>query len=631
MSEIEYCVEISEKNNENNSKAEQVAPHCGRSIQTIVCSTNFEYVATFSQEGKDVFGYPVDKDKISARLYYDHSVNSNDNEILNDAFDLIAVSDCKHIIVETYKKNDKFPRDFIFSTENGMIIAEDNECSFNEYKYFVASEEGECLILQKGESFFITEPCRLDNKVNADKLFQLDNIDQNEKKLYPCIIHSDRAIGVCNGYLWIKKLIYNEWKKYLCEEFNEYYKVNNLLFGKEIERHLKETLESCESDPKSPPCEGNFFKWNWSFKPNLFILEADAFNNVEREWNKIKAIEIKIDNFLDTDQIKFKLLESEDLMAITTIGVFIWTIKYEKGIFLQGFWGYQPNIVRSDNSASERTIKTIKKLLKQFNCSNTKLLPSPSFDTICFLEISKLDFYNTCFKNFIDDYTDNILIKLHGKYFLRSLVRANKIELIEKSFDIWLVKCVKNLEDGQFQKFIRILDIITFSLSDLELSYRSHDFTIRYLKKIAFLLPYRYKDDFLDNRSSASHLQHCKMLKYIRKIPFWKTINSYLSKYSKYYIDSYNTTITIKLIFPTKNFATYDDNYSVLKELIFPPYNSFNSLNSSKFFEFWSLQALVKFKWESFDDIDKNFKDKLNIIEKRFDDIDKSFKDNIES
>ncbi|RIB14148.1 hypothetical protein C2G38_2144209, partial [Gigaspora rosea] len=112
MSEIEYCVEISEKNNENNSKAEQVAPHCGRSIQTIVCSTNFEYVATFSQEGKDVFGYPVDKDKISARLYYDHSVNSNDNEILNDAFDLIAVSDCKHIIVETYKKNDKFPRDF---------------------------------------------------------------------------------------------------------------------------------------------------------------------------------------------------------------------------------------------------------------------------------------------------------------------------------------------------------------------------------------------------------------------------------------------------------------------------------------------------------------------------------------
>ncbi|CAG8799478.1 16502_t:CDS:1, partial [Racocetra fulgida] len=52
------------------------------------------------------------KNNKSARLYYDHLINKNDNEILNDVFDLISVSDCKHIIVETYKQNENFPCDF---------------------------------------------------------------------------------------------------------------------------------------------------------------------------------------------------------------------------------------------------------------------------------------------------------------------------------------------------------------------------------------------------------------------------------------------------------------------------------------------------------------------------------------
>ncbi|CAG8570382.1 25181_t:CDS:2 [Racocetra persica] len=357
--------------------AEHNIPHRGKRIQTIVCSPNFKYVATFSKEGKDVFMYPVNMDKISALLNYAHSINSNDSnddKILNDVFELIAVSDCKHIIVETYKKNETFHCDFklidivkkkpcslvegiqtinfldngdvafikgellyiyskskiqdeilwicknkielspfikcfifpkgklllvtnipfmitqfdlktlaieaqyllnwdmydknsdiylelnnnntllamddmyiikTFSTENGMLIAEDNECSFYEHKYFITSEEGECLILQKGECFFITDPCRLNNKVNADKLFQLDG-----------------------------------------NEFNEYYKVNNLFFGKEIERHLKEPLGLGHIRESSP--EDTFFKWNWS-----------------------------------ADQIKFKLLENKNLMAITTIGAFI--------------------------------------------------------------------------------------------------------------------------------------------------------------------------------------------------------------------------------------------------------------------------------------------------------------------
>ncbi|CAG8570400.1 25182_t:CDS:2, partial [Racocetra persica] len=225
-----------------------------------------------------------------------------------------------------------------------------------------------------------------------------------------------------------------------------------------------------------------------------------------------------------------------------------------------------------------------------------------------------------------------------------------------------------------------MLDIITFSLSELELSYRLHDFTIRYLKYTSFLLPNRYKDDFLDNCSSAAHLQHCIDLTYSK--PTY----------------SYNTNITIKLVFPTKNFATYDDNYSVLKELILPPYNSFNSLDSPKFFEFWCLQALVKFKWESllgvavdetnkeesflylrseytrktfkglyepylsksiceivgiekdeisknfddinknfddinknFEDINRNFKDKFDIIKKKFADIDKNLMDKFDA
>ncbi|CAG8802850.1 4653_t:CDS:1, partial [Racocetra persica] len=49
---------------------------------------------------------------------------------------------------------------------------------------------GEYLALQKEESFFITDLCKLDNKVNADKLLQLNDIDQNERKLYHCIVQS---------------------------------------------------------------------------------------------------------------------------------------------------------------------------------------------------------------------------------------------------------------------------------------------------------------------------------------------------------------------------------------------------------------------------------------------------------
>ncbi|CAG8709742.1 3944_t:CDS:2, partial [Racocetra fulgida] len=87
-----------------------------------------------------------------------------------------------------------------------------------------------------------------------------------------------------------------------------------------IKKHLKESLEFGQIHES--PLEGNFFKWNWNFKTNLLILKAEAFNvsNIEQEWNKIRSIEIKIDGVLGADQINFKLLEDENLMAITTIG-----------------------------------------------------------------------------------------------------------------------------------------------------------------------------------------------------------------------------------------------------------------------------------------------------------------------
>ncbi|CAG8475852.1 15214_t:CDS:2, partial [Dentiscutata heterogama] len=405
--------------------------------------------------------------------------------------------------------------------------------------------------------------------------------------------------------------------------------------GETVKKMLVDTLENYKtnqnsgSESKKQTFQGNLLSWNVVYHDRFetrrnFSLKAQIFNHEQNEEESRepieKSIELPSNHFLLSKSTYFmecKLLESEDLLMITPIGVFIWTVKSDGEIGLLYYWGIYDGI--RSKIPQEGLIMNLEWILDNdhLKFSNKKLLPPPHFNRVVKMRKRSTWFTDNDrewvsnapnFHDLLDDYMDNVLLlELYGDNLMRALLQEDDDELIEAFFK----KCLKlselQIEEGNLSSFSKLVNIIFSSFP--QLSEKSFTFVTRLLAHLAFIPSHNFKDSLVSN-SNASHIQHCGEYFYltetslINRVIFWISFN-YPTFYKtlKFPISFYQKSkaqLTIKLMFPLLNFSTYSKDYLTLQELIVPSNNSFTLSFSSEIYEWWNLEALVQFKWDTY-------------------------------
>ncbi|KAF0492526.1 transient receptor potential cation channel subfamily a member 1-like [Gigaspora margarita] len=490
---------------------------------------------------------------------------------------------------------------------------------------FVGSRENERLLV-KCDDCYIIDPQNLSDKhIFHSELFDIDNI-----------YNYNYVIELRGQHLWINNLAQNkEWCDFLNKKPKKYNKINAHSCGKDILKIIQCTLERYKRNSNEvnydKPYRGKLYIWDINESEDY--LTITAYKDEKQMENLIIS---KLDDYGEPF-VEFKLLESDDLIMISSFGIYIWTIKSSCLITLLYFW-FNVDIYQNcaQKTAKQALIDQLMFLTKSFGSKN--IPPSPYFDQLIRhskrliykrkVEKTKVKFSEgektkVKFSGLLEDYmNDATILKLYGKELIQVLLDKNQSEQIKVVFNNFLNQCLlQPLYDNDIYTFIKSADIITYMLLKLELFDKNFRFIDRFLSKTALLIPDAYKSS-IDNYSALSHLEHCGIyvhLPYLQKIsPFdyiffwisdiWKFLKekSQIYKFSKFpYIvySSYFTSPkkTIKLIVPLLNFATYPEKeYFDYNELIYLSDNIFTSLNTPEYYKWWNIKALVKFKWATY-------------------------------
>ncbi|CAG8811232.1 30664_t:CDS:2 [Gigaspora margarita] len=153
--------------------------------------------------------------------------------------------------------------------------------------------------------------------------------------------------------------------------------------------------------------------------------------------------------------MEFKLLESEDLISISSFGVHVWTVNTRYKSNLLYYWVNMDIFKRLvSKTARQALIEQISFLNYKFDSKNT--LPSPYFDQL--IEYSNYRIYK-CTKlyygnNLLEYYMKDIsILKLNGKELIHELIQRKKDEQIKisqpylSSAILKITECVYNLEE----------------------------------------------------------------------------------------------------------------------------------------------------------------------------------------
>ncbi|CAG8747643.1 13201_t:CDS:2, partial [Acaulospora morrowiae] len=428
----------------------------------------------------------------------------------------------------------------------------------------------------------------------------------------PYMLSNNKYFYVYNNKLCVREFVEKNWANHV-GILNVYPRGENV-------KDLLRTIQSKKSTVESPFIHTDNIMGRWSIKfyPQTIILEAKDDKKKIRGRNIYmivkdpqkgrgdKRIKKKGLSYQEDESKKgpaeyvnsVQVLENEDLLMVTTIGIFIWTVKDIKvkddseKIRLHYFWSWNHEI--DETHLMERYLPTpdfrfIIENIKKFTNGSGK--ESPFFEEI------------------IDDYfEDPFKLDLYGKNMLKTLFTLGNNELIERLIDS-IIKLTVDNGEGNFVSNIRLLSLIACNFAQLSNQYPN--ITNRALSKVAFFVPGDENSFKIVNHYSTSrHHQHLDAYPEISPIniltPIKYIFNNYLYFYKKlrlflasvFYPDE--GKLTIKLVFPFPNFVRYPAQYSTYWELLFPNPSSFADYDKPHLYKWWNGEALLDFKWNKY-------------------------------
>ncbi|CAG8454842.1 14594_t:CDS:2 [Cetraspora pellucida] len=403
----------------------------------------------------------------------------------------------------------------IYSTSSSIMLSKHVFKDINTYGIigvnFISSMKQERILVKFYKISYIMVPHSCDNPIDAKKLFQLsledelNSQDTSEKFLYPNVIISDFIVGVWDHRLWIKPLIHEttEWTDYLRKELSDYNRIQVQFCAKEIELMMKDTLTKAKSYldnneirviKKKSYYNGYLYTWIVEEADEKTFLTAWMYDHKALAWSKVGN---KIQTFLS----EIKLLTSEDIVAISPKGIFVWMAVKDHGIRLLYYWG-SIKIAKPNANHYELIISQIEFLDDKLMFSKNSL-PPPSYSQLishpseyCYMDTSTKSWFSL--EDLLEYYMNNMFfLSLYGMILIRKLIRKKKFDKVVRVFDYSLEQALLSIKDGNIYTFTELIDNISALLVELEFFDENFGFSDRFLSKTSLLLPDQFEEVFL--------------------------------------------------------------------------------------------------------------------------------------
>ncbi|KAF0524635.1 hypothetical protein F8M41_015089 [Gigaspora margarita] len=414
-----------------------------------------------------------------------------------------------------------------------LVCAKNEENNKHTYIYLpgtidrfhlIASQKGERLLYISGEKYFLSDPYNYGffNIENARKLFENKQIQE------PCIIKSDIVIYTIDGKVFIEELVPDNWVEYLRKDLKG--KDSITAPSKKTIDIITKIIKNSNYNADEKEFEGKVLKWN-------FILHCEV-------------------------------LENDDFITFTRIGVIIWTYKFSrnpKKIKMSHFW---------NNCDCRLDDRELFKELLQSNINE--------------------EFYINCYgKDLMEtlgNLKDDKLVRDLGQSCFNNCMRVKDDKLVRELG----LSCINNFmrENYYFISKISLLSIIFENFN--ELSKNHYAFIASILSIIAFVIP----STIVNLNSTSPHLSHYGKYYHLSKVSYcdilisklWVHCISFFKICQDKYPNQYGLNNSIILAIPLPNFVSYPTKYNFQKSLKRPTIyltSSWNYLGDSTPISSW--------------------------------------------
>ncbi|KAF0524643.1 transient receptor potential cation channel subfamily a member 1-like [Gigaspora margarita] len=552
----------------------------------------------------EIMMWDIEKLSVETRILIDWTHTLESVEI-NDDEQLFVVCAKNEETMETSL--------YVFSTETGINLASMHTKLEIDRFHLIASQKGERLLFINisKRRYSLLDPYHLKNPVSASKLFE--NIKEKQiQEQY--IIKSDTLIYTIDGEVLIEKLVDNDWVECLRKKLKD---TNSITAPSEMTiETITKIINSKFYEPfrNEFEVEGKFLKWSLELKDGSVKLIANKLKtSIKKELDILPSFYPDANNFI----VHCEILENDDFVIITRIGVIIWTSKLS-GIKMHYYWNDWND--RLENFVFEMTL--FKNLFKDWKPG--RILPASSYETIRNLDIEFGKEKAHLFKDFLKgNFAEEFYLTCYGKDIMETLIKLKD------------EKWIRSLGHSCFDNFIKYNNHLISKISLLSIIFENFEklseehprFIANTLSKIGFVVPFTS----LNPKSTSSHLssygKYCHLSKtsylniltsilwdrwisfqkrFQMKFQIFQNNHSFFALIVNRVIDIYdvghNTTI---LAIPLPNFVSYPKDYRFWKELLLPSANPFTNSNkvemiNEEFYRYLNGEALLNFKWNTY-------------------------------
>ncbi|KAF0541196.1 transient receptor potential cation channel subfamily a member 1-like [Gigaspora margarita] len=545
----------------------------------------------------------------------------------NHILESVEISDDEKLLSVCAKNEEtKETRLYVFSTETGMNMAFfTTKLVINRF-HLIFSRKGERLLFISGKQCYLMDPYYLRNPIEASALF--GKIETQK----PYIIRSDKIIYTIDGNVSIKELADDNWVKFLRKTLKD---------TNSITTPTKETVDiiteiitnrsTSDYNVDRKEFEGKYLKWGLELgdkSDKSVLISVIDFNYRTDKWNPDKKKQLDIlpslkgideNNFI----LQCEVLENDDFVTITRIGVIIWTYKLSN-IRMHYYWNDWNG--RLEDFNFEKT--KFKDLLE--NLTSGRILPVSNYETI--LKNLNINFWQKekkekkqLFKEFLENsIEEEFYLACYGKALMKTFIKLKDDKWIRSLGHNCIDRCMQ--ENNHVISKISLLSIIFENFK--ELSENHPAFIASALSLIGFVVP----SPTINPKSSSLHLSSYGKSYHLYKTSFFDILSSifwnrwisfqksFQNRFQNFQdnhllfrdliikpvIDFYDVSHSSTILaIPLPNFVSYPKDYNFWKELLLPSSNPFTYSNkleviNEEFYRYLNGEALLKFKWNTF-------------------------------
>ncbi|CAG8714838.1 13709_t:CDS:2, partial [Cetraspora pellucida] len=492
--------------------------------------------------------------------------------IFNDTIYEITMWDVEKLSIKTRVLIDwDFTPEFIVISDDEelLVVCARNEKTKSTNLYIFSTETGihlkgeRLLYISNEEDYNLMDPYDLKNPIDASDLFEKNKIQIQEPYIIRSDEISDKIIYTIDGTILIEELVpdYNNWINYLRKVLKDTNCITSP--SKNTIDIINELIDKPNVDKKE--FQGELLKWGLEIEDKSVKLTVTEYNYRRNKWVPKKPLEIlpsiypNATNFI----LCCEVLENDNFITITRIGVIIWTYRHSE-IKMHYYWNYWNDHLEGFEFEKIK----FKSLLKNWMIP-ARILPASNYKTIynnLDIKFGKTE-EKQLFKNFLEDnIKEKFYFSCYGKILIKRFIELNDDKWIRSLGQNCIEKCMK--ENNYLISKISLLSIIFENFK--ELSENHPAFIASALSVIGFVVCSKIVITNSSHLSSHGKYRHLSKTSLLDRLVsnFWIYWISFRKRFQNILQNFQESHSSIILAIPLPDFASYPKGCAYLMPTI---------------------------------------------------------------